>query len=53
MTSSRFILGIRAEVQEWERRLVIISEVLDEWLQCQRQWLYLERIFVQPGKEIR
>lgn len=29
----------------WESKLVMIQDVMDEWLQCQRQWLYLEFIF--------
>lgn len=47
MSASRFIMGIREEVQEWEKRLSCVSEILDEWLYCQRQWLYLEAIFSQ------
>jgi len=25
--------------------LVLISDIIDEWLSCQRQWMYLENIF--------
>jgi len=43
--ASRFVSGIRAEVEEWEKKLSTLSEVLDEWLACQRSWMYLENIF--------
>jgi dynein heavy chain, axonemal len=43
--ASRFVGGIRTEVEEWEKKLSTLSEVLDEWLTCQRSWMYLENIF--------
>ncbi|KAH9496161.1 Dynein heavy chain 6, axonemal [Bulinus truncatus] len=42
---SRYVGPIKAEVEEWERKLQVFSRTLDEWLTCQRNWLYLEQIF--------
>jgi dynein heavy chain len=43
--ASRFVSGIRTEVEEWEKKLGLVSEIMDEWLACQRSWMYLENIF--------
>eukprot|EP00304_Pavlova_gyrans_P012708 CAMPEP_0206041750 /NCGR_PEP_ID=MMETSP1466-20131121/6142_1 /ASSEMBLY_ACC=CAM_ASM_001126 /TAXON_ID=44452 /ORGANISM="Pavlova gyrans, Strain CCMP608" /LENGTH=4121 /DNA_ID=CAMNT_0053416453 /DNA_START=38 /DNA_END=12403 /DNA_ORIENTATION=- len=43
--ASRFVAGIRTEVEVWEKKLSLLSEVLDEWTTCQRNWMYLENIF--------
>lgn len=45
MMGSRFIMGVQGEVEAWEKKLAILSETLDEWVQCQKQWIYLENIF--------
>lgn len=45
MLGTRFVAEIRDVVEEWEKKLVLISDILDEWLYCQRQWMYLENIF--------
>ena len=29
----------------WEKKLGLLSETLDEWTQCQKNWMYLETIF--------
>ena len=39
--ASRFVGGIRQEVEEWEIKLGLLSDTLDEWLACQRSWMYL------------
>ena len=38
----------QAQVEEWERKLYVFSRTLDEWMVCQRNWLYLEQIFTTP-----
>ena len=32
-------------MEKVEKNLRLFSDTLDEWLECQRQWLYLETIF--------
>lgn len=48
MLGTRFVQEIRASVEEWEKKLVLISDIIDEWLICQRNWMYLENIFNAP-----
>ncbi|KAA0178391.1 hypothetical protein FNF27_00240 [Cafeteria roenbergensis] len=45
MLGSRFIAGVKAEVETWDKKLGMLSDTLDEWVSCQRQWMYLENIF--------
>jgi dynein heavy chain len=45
MMGSRYIEGVRAEVEEWDRRLSMLSDTLDEWVTVQKNWMYLETIF--------
>ena len=45
MLGTRFVADIREKVEKWEKKLVLISEIIEEWLSCQRQWMYLENIF--------
>jgi dynein heavy chain len=42
---SRYVDPIRDEVGDWNNKLNVFSETLDEWMNCQRQWMYLENIF--------
>ena len=46
--SSRFVGGIRNEVEKVERNMSLFSETLDEWLNVQKNWMYLESIFSAP-----
>ena len=42
---SRYCGHVRADVESYQARLILLSETLDEWLTCQKQWMYLETIF--------
>ncbi|KAI9101992.1 dynein heavy chain and region D6 of dynein motor-domain-containing protein [Phlyctochytrium arcticum] len=46
MKASKFFVAFETEVDHWERTLSRIMEVIELLLQVQRQWMYLENIFV-------
>ena len=45
MMGSRFITDIRDLVSVWDLKINTAADVLDEWVQVQRSWMYLENIF--------
>ncbi|KAM5307672.1 dynein axonemal heavy chain 2 [Glossophaga mutica] len=51
MKASRFVKAFEKEVDHWERCLSLILEVIEMLLTVQRQWMYLENIFL--GEDIR
>ncbi|XP_070710496.1 dynein axonemal heavy chain 6 [Pempheris klunzingeri] len=48
VASSRYISPIKHRVEKLLRQLTLFNQTLDEWLTCQRNWLYLESIFLAP-----
>jgi dynein heavy chain len=46
--ASRFVTGIRHDVEKMESALKSTQNVLDEWLLVQKNWMYLEPIFSAP-----
>ncbi|OON14263.1 ATPase family protein [Opisthorchis viverrini] len=51
MKASRFVRPFEVLVDRWERLLSLIMETLEQLLSVQRQYLYLETIFL--GEDIR
>ncbi|KAL5020432.1 hypothetical protein ScPMuIL_003324 [Solemya velum] len=48
IASSRHVGPIKSRVDDWVKQLDLFGKTLDEWLNCQRNWLYLESIFSAP-----
>jgi dynein heavy chain len=46
--SSIYVGPIKTAVEDWDRRLTLFSKTLDEWIICQKKWLYLKQIFSAP-----
>ncbi|XP_076986007.1 dynein axonemal heavy chain 14, partial [Tamandua tetradactyla] len=42
---SSYLEPIKDLVNEWDQNLTLFSYTLEEWMNCQRNWLYLEPIF--------
>jgi len=51
MKASRYVKAFEKTVDYWERALSHIMETIEMILQVQRQWMYLENIFL--GEDIR
>jgi dynein heavy chain len=49
---SRFVGAFVDKVRMWEKKLLLVSECLDEWFVVQRKWMYLEGIF-KGSEDIR
>ncbi|XP_066927305.1 dynein axonemal heavy chain 1-like isoform X2 [Clytia hemisphaerica] len=45
MSFSPYKKAFEERIASWEEKLVMTQDVLDEWITCQRSWLYLEPIF--------
>lgn len=45
MMTSKYIVEIWKTVEEWENKLGLVQETLEEWIEFQKQWIYLENIF--------
>jgi len=41
----QFVEPIRDLVADWSHKLLVLQQTLEEWMTCQKHWLYLEAIF--------
>ncbi|XP_050357868.1 dynein axonemal heavy chain 1-like [Nymphalis io] len=42
---SPFKAAFELRIQEWDDKLRLTQKVVDEWIECQKEWMYLEPIF--------
>lgn len=45
IAASRHIGSLKPKVDDWVKNLDLFGKVLDEWLICQKKWIYLEAVF--------
>ncbi|XP_012230668.2 dynein axonemal heavy chain 3 [Linepithema humile] len=45
MRGSPFVKAFEEEMQQWEEKLILMQDIIDQWLLCQATWMYLEPIF--------
>ena len=48
MQFSPFKKPFEQEIEEWCSKLLLVSDTLEEWLKCQKSWMYLQPIFDSP-----
>lgn len=48
MQFSPFKKPFEKEIEEWNTKLMQVSDTLEEWIKCQGQWMYLQPIFDSP-----
>ena len=45
MRGSPYIKTFEKKIRNWEKRMLNMSQIMEEWLLCQKTWIHLESIF--------
>lgn len=45
MQFSPFKKPFEERIQNWNDKLKLMGDIMEEWLKCQSQWMYLQPIF--------
>lgn len=45
---SRYVKRLRTEAEKWKKDINILMEMVDQWIMCQKNWMYLENIYKAP-----
>ena len=48
MGFSPFRGPFEGDINEWNNKLLLVANTLEEWVKCQGQWMYLQPIFDSP-----
>ena len=43
--ASRYVKPLRIRAERLQSDLLLLNEILDKWMECQKKWMYLETIF--------
>jgi len=46
--ANRYVTKVKSKAKTIQKNLKTISDVFDEWINCQKLWLHLEPIFQAP-----
>ena len=45
IAGNRYVAALRDEVNRWKDDLNTMQDILEEWINCQKSWMYLQNIF--------
>lgn len=46
---SRYVKPLKDQAEAWKRNIMTLSDIVDQWIQCQKNWMYLENIYVRSA----
>ncbi|KAL4470156.1 hypothetical protein ABPG72_009081 [Tetrahymena utriculariae] len=46
--ASRYVRPLRTRAEKMQQNLLLLSDIVDKWVEYQRKWMYLENIFSAP-----
>ena len=52
IVGNQYVGAIRDQVELWQKQLNLMQDILDEWITCQKNWIYMYNIF-SGGSDIK
>lgn len=46
---SRYVKPLRDQAETWKKNIMTLSDMVDQWVMCQKNWMYLENIYVRSA----
>jgi len=46
--ANKYVRPIRYKAMKLQNDLLLLSDIIEKWLECQKRWIYLENIFRSP-----